>query len=384
MTGPTRPAPVEFVSQVHVRDASDLYPRPGNDIEPDFLRRYADALEEAGFDHTLVPYGSAGFSALGVADALSQLTERIGLIVALRPNLLHPTAAAQALATLDQLSRGRARVHLISGGNTAEQARQGDFLTKDERYERTAEFIGILRRAWTEAEPWSHEGRFYRFEDFVAGLKPVHGTVPISFGGSSVQAHRIGGALADIYGLWGEPLAQTTEQIDTITAAATAAGRAAPPRIWVTFRPIIAPTEEQAWEKAHTILGALRAQRAGDPAPPPPENAGSQRLLAAAAAGELHDRALWTPVAAATNAAGASTALVGTPETVVAAILDYVDLGASIVSIRGYDNLNDVVDYGRYLLPPLREELARRAPQAVTSPPAAAVPDAAVPVPVGT
>lgn len=43
-----------------------------------------------------------------------------------------------------------------------------------------------------------------------------------------------------------------------------------------------------------------------------PENRGSQRLLAAAAKGELHDRALWTPLAAATGAAGNSTALVGT------------------------------------------------------------------------
>jgi alkanesulfonate monooxygenase len=350
---------VEFVSQVFVRDSSELYPKPGNDIDVAFLRRYAAALEEAGFDHTLVPYGSRGFSALGVADALSQFTERIGLIVALRPNLLHPTAAAQALATLDQLSSGRALVHFISGGNQAEQARQGDFLSKAERYERTAEYIQIVRRAWTETEPFSHQGRFYQFQDLVSEFKPVNGPVPVSFGGSSPEAYRVGAAVADIYGLWGEPLAQTAEQIASIRSGAQAAERDGIPRIWVTFRPIIAPTEEQAWEKAHTVLTALKAHRAGI-AFAPPENAGSQRLLAAAAAGELHDRALWTPVAAATNAAGASTALVGTPETVAQAILDYVDLGASIVSIRGYDNLNDVVDYGKHLLPLLRAELARR------------------------
>jgi alkanesulfonate monooxygenase len=59
-------------------------------------------------------------------------------------------------------------------------------------------------------------------------------------------------------------------------------------------------------------------------------------------------------------AAGASTALVGTPETVAAAILDYIDLGASLISIRGYDNLNDLIDYGRYILPLVRQELAQR------------------------
>jgi alkanesulfonate monooxygenase len=356
---------VEFVSQVHVRDSSDLFPKPGSDIDVPFLRRYANALEEAGFDYTLVPYGSRGFSATGVADALSQLTERIKLIVALRPNLMHPTVAAQALATLDQLSDGRALVHLISGGNQAEQARHGDYLTKEQRYERTAEFIEILRRAWTEPGAFSHAGTHYRFDDLDAELKPVQGSIPISFGGSSPEAYRVGSALADIFALWGEPLAQTQEQIDAITAGAQAAGRPDVPRVWVTFRPIIAATEEKAWEKAHTILAALQSHRSGQAPPPPPENAGSQRLLAAAAAGELHDRALWTPVATATNASGASTALVGTPETVAQAILDYVDLGATIVSIRGYDNLNDVVDYGKHLLPLVRQELASRSAQLV-------------------
>jgi alkanesulfonate monooxygenase len=98
-----------------------------------------------------------------------------------------------------------------------------------------------------------------------------------------------------------------------------------------------------------------------------PQNVGSQRLLAAAAKGELHDRALWTPLAQATGAAGNSTALVGTPETVAAALLDYYDIGVSTMLIRGYDPLDDAIDYGRYLLPIVREEIARReAPTSVT------------------
>ena len=62
----------------------------------------------------------------------------------------------------------------------------------------------------------------------------------------------------------------------------------------------------------------------------------------------------------ATNATGASTALVGSPETIAASLLDYVDLGAELISIRGYDNYNDAVDYGRYVLPLVRKALAER------------------------
>ena len=88
-----------------------------------------------------------------------------------------------------------------------------------------------------------------------------------------------------------------------------------------------------------------------------PENVGSQRLLAAAAAGERHDRAMWTSIAAATGAPGNSMALVGTPDTVAQALLDYVEIGATTLLIRGYDPLNDAIEYGRELLRRVRAAL---------------------------
>jgi len=192
-------------------------------------------------------------------------------------------------------------------------------------------------------------------------------------GGSSDEAYRIGGSLGDIYGLWGEPLKETKEQIDRIYAEAEKAGRTDRPRIWVTFRPIVAETDELAWEKAHRTLDALKANRAQGqgkvPAEaPPPQNVGSQRLLEIAARGEIQDRALWYPTVTATNARGASTALVGSPQTVADSLLDYVDLGAELISIRGYDNFNDAVDYGRYVLPIVREGILKRVREGSVAP----------------
>jgi alkanesulfonate monooxygenase len=96
-----------------------------------------------------------------------------------------------------------------------------------------------------------------------------------------------------------------------------------------------------------------------------PENTGSQRLLAIAAEGERFDRALWTRTAAATGGAGNSNALVGTPDTVAQAILDYIDLGVDIISMRGYDLLADAIDVGRHVIPIVREEVAKRDQAAV-------------------
>ena len=149
--------------------------------------------------------------------------------------------------------------------------------------------------------------------------------------------------------------------------AAKAAGRADTPKIQVAFRPIIAPTEEQAWEKARDIVariedrvrtsgGALTRRRPVSN----PENTGSQRLIAIAEEGERFDRALWTKTAAVTGGAGNSNALVGTPETVAQAILDYIDLGVDIISMRGYDLLQDAIDVGQQVIPIVREEVAKR------------------------
>ena len=361
---------VEFISAINVNPSNEINRLGRFDIDVPYLKRYSRILEDAGFDYTLVPYGSFGHDPFTIASAVTQYTERIKPIVALRPNTIYPTVAAKALATLDQLSGGRAVVHFIAGGSDHEQAREGDRLTKAQRYERQEEYIRILRRVWTETEPFDHAGTYYSFQDFVSRVRPVNGTIPVSVGGSSEEAYRVGGALGDIFGLWGEPLAETKQQIDRFSEQARLAGRSDLPRTWVTFRPIIAATEELAWEKAHRTLDILQdravatgpwgAPKNWNPGGGGPANVGSQRLLEIASRQDLHDRALWTPTATATGAAGASTALVGSYETVAAAILDYVDLGADLISIRGYDNLNDAIDYGRYLIPLVRQELAQR------------------------
>ena len=87
--------------------------------------------------------------------------------------------------------------------------------------------------------------------------------IPIYFGGSSEAAYRVGGKHADVFALWGEPLAETAEQIAAVHDAARAAGRSTMPRISVSFRPILGTTEEQAWERAHDILDRIVAADGG-------------------------------------------------------------------------------------------------------------------------
>ncbi|KAJ4318840.1 hypothetical protein N0V84_006653 [Fusarium piperis] len=357
--------PTEFISVTFPNASTELNPIPGAGVDPEYLVRYARSLDDHEFNYTLIPYHSSSFDPFTIGATILAVTKQVKIVIALRPNTVYPTVAAKSLATLDQLGKGRVVVHFIAGGNDAEQAREGDFLNKEERYERQEEYIKILRRAWASTEPFDWDGKYYKFKDFSSQVRPTNGHIDVSVGGSSDAAYRTGGALADIFGLWGEPLKETKEQIDRIYAEAEKAGRKDRPRIWVTFRPIIAETEELAWAKAHRTLDALKSNRPSQigkwaPNDSTPQNVGSQRLLDIAKKGEVQDRALWYPTVTATNARGASTALVGSYQTVVDSILDYVDLGASLISIRGYDNLNDAIDYGRYILPGVRAALKER------------------------
>jgi alkanesulfonate monooxygenase len=363
--------PVEFIGMIGTKDQSETRNTAGPVIDRDYVRRFSRAHEDAGFDRVLIGYASSQPDGTQVAAYAAAHTERLGFLVAHRPGFVAPTLAARTFATLDQFTGGRIAVHIITGGNDAEQRHDGDFLAKDERYARTDEYLDILKLAWTSDQRFSYEGKYYQVEDFVSQVKsPQEPRIRLYFGGSSEAAYRVGGKHADTYALWGEPLAETKQQIDSVATAARNAGRADVPGISVSFRPILGPTEELAWERAHRILAVTRENieefrkqwgvRTWPLGGDKPENAGSQRLLAAAAKGELHDRALWTPLAAATGAGGNSTALVGTPETVAQALLDYVDIGVTTLLIRGYDPYDDAIDYGRYLLPLVREEIARR------------------------
>ncbi|MER0242679.1 LLM class flavin-dependent oxidoreductase [Streptomyces sp. HSW2009] len=357
--------PVEFLGIAATNDGSETTARSGAAFDRAYTLRLARAHEENGWDRVLFAYGSGSPDPAPAAAYIASKLDTLHILLAHRPNVSYPTFAAKTFATLDQISDGRLTVHFITGGSDHEQQREGDTLTKDERYTRTREYIEIVKKIWTTHEPFDHEGEHYRFHDFVSDVFPVQQPRPgVSFGGSSPAAYEAGGAEADIYCLWGEPLAKTAEQIEAVRAAAAAAGRTDVPRIQVAFRPIIAPTEELAWEKAHRTVGAIRERREAGLVRHrrggAPENTGSQRLIAIAEAGERYDRALWTPTAAATGGAGNSNALVGTPETVAQALLDYYDLGVDILSARGYDLLDDAIDFGRYVIPIVREEVAKR------------------------
>ena len=361
--------PVEFIGMIGTRPGSEMDGPAvsilGGTVDPAYVRQFARAHEEGDFDRVLIGYGSSGPDGFGVASYAASVTERLGFLIAHRPGFVAPTLAARKAATLDHFTGGRIALHIITGGSDAEQQRDGDWLDHDTRYRRTDEYLEIVRRVWTSDKPFDHEGEFYRLKNAFSEVKPLQRPyVPLYFGGASGPAVTVGARHSDVYALWGEPIAAVKERIAEVQEAAVPFGRS--PRFSVSVRPILGPTEEKAWERAHDILGRILAARGGAVAngPARPQAVGSQRLLGFAAQGEIHDKRLWTPIAAATGASGNTTALVGTPDQVAESLVDYYDAGAATLLIRGFNPLEDAIAYGRDLIPLVRAEVARRERQA--------------------
>jgi alkanesulfonate monooxygenase len=371
---------IEIIGMVGPKDVSESRGNlDGPPLDPGYLARFAQAHEAAGFDRVLIGYHATGPDGFAVAAHVLNATTRLKVLIAHRPGFAAPTLVARKLATLDQLTGGgRVAIHHITGGDELDQKRDGDFADHDRRYARTAEFMNLLRRELTATEPFDHDGEFYRLRGAYSYVKPATpDAIPLYFGGASPAAISVGARHADVYMLWGEPVADIAGRIAGIRAEAARHGRAV--RFSLSVRPIVAGAEEAAWHRAEQIRAATGKRVAGTrgsqvqgiqvPDTPGParrlfgfresSSVGSERLQQQAAEREVYDDRLWYGVTRLTGPGGNSTALVGTARQVAEALMAYRRVGVDTVLIRGFDPLDDVVEWGRELVPLLREEAAR-------------------------
>lgn len=364
------PSPIEFVGFVGNHNSSEIIPRQGPVVDRDYIEAVAKAHEYGGFDRVLQAFHADAPDSLQISQHIAGVTERLGVLIAHRPGFNAPTVLARQFATLDQLTRGRVAINVITGAEQSELARDGNLLDdKDERYARTDEFLDIVRAEWTSDKPFDYEGKYYTVRQAFSLVKPYRDEgIPVWIAGASDAAIQVAGRHADTFALWGETHDQVRELLARVRHAAARNGRPEP-RFSLSLRPILADTEEAAWAKAEAILEKAKAllDKTGyGRGAELPNNEGARRLLAADAKGSRHDKRLWTAIAGLTGAKGNSTSLVGTPDQVADALLDYYDLGIRTFLIRGFDPYPDAIAYGRELLPRVRALVAERERALVT------------------
>lgn len=350
--------PCEIIGLHFFADSSELHPLKGV-YDPLFLRDYAIAHEEAGFDRILIGQTATWPDGLATAAHAAAVTSRLKFMVAHRPGFVDPVMAANMFATLDQLSQGRASVHLITGASDIETQADGDYLTKDERYRRSREYADILRMAWANETPFDFDGDWYRIKQARSALRPFQENIPVFWGGASNLAIELGSEIADIYAIGPAALADTDALIRHFKAAAAKAGRS--PNISMSMRVIVGETEEEAWDKAQSVLQAVTSfqsdgKQIGRAKSDVVLDGVTHSLLADPA--DCLDERLWTGITKATQGRLHATALVGTADQVSDALMQYYAIGVDHFLLNGFDTIHDVRLFGKELIPLIRRKVA--------------------------
>jgi alkanesulfonate monooxygenase len=344
-----------------------------------YLGQIARTAEQLGFVGALTPAGAWCEDAWLSTAMLVEVTERLKFLVAFRPGLISPTLAAQMSSTFQRLSRGRLLLNVVTGGESQEQRAYGDFLDKDARYQRTDEFLHIVRSLWT-GETVDFAGEHLRVEG--AQLQRVPEPRPdIYFGGSSPAAGRVAAKHVDAYLTWGEPPDAVAEKLNWINKLAADQGRTL--RQGIRLHVITRDTADEAWAQARRLLDGI------DPATVErvqaglarSESEGQRRML------ELHGGKrdnlqiapnLWAGVGLVRG--GAGTALVGSHTEVADRIEEYHRLGITEFIMSGHPHVEEAYWFGEGVLPVLRTRGLWHHPAEPNSPsPSPAIPFAPTP-----
>jgi alkanesulfonate monooxygenase len=305
-----------------------IQPVEPGETEPDQMTGRIRELDRSEvIDRVLFGYSSTWPHNHATAPFALAQTERLSPIVAHRPGVMPPVAAARYFATLDILARGRLAINVVTGGSDKDLHRESDYLPKSERYQRAVEYLDVVRRAWTESAPFDHHGTYYTADAVKVTVKPVQGQVPIFMGGESDDAVDFGARHADLYMLWGEPLAGTKERIDRVRAAADGYGRDM--RFSLSLRLFTGDTDDDAWAKARAVERQI-AEAAGTGtflrSSSTDTSVGRQRALALTDQ-ELHDDCFWTGLTKLLGGFANSQALVGTEDRILDTLARYTELG---------------------------------------------------------
>jgi alkanesulfonate monooxygenase len=315
---------------------------PDLEAQIDFCRR----AEQCGIDSLLTDFGYAKPDPILLSAAMGLATKKIRFIVAYRSGLLSPATFVQQLNTLSALIQGRFSLNIVAGHSPQEQRSYGDFLAHDERYDRTDEFLSICHAFWKRKSEVNFDGKYYRIENgrlntaFVSSDR----TFPeILIAGSSPPAQR----LAVRQGTCWMRFADTAERIRPDSLAISKQGIDVGLRMSVITR----PTRAEALSAACSLVAEMKV-KGNEKEFVQRSDSYSIKATYELAEDEWLTPYLWT---GAIRYAGATAiALVGTPEEIASALMEYKEAGVSQFILSGWPKLGEMIRFGQDVLPLVR------------------------------
>ena len=220
-----------------------------------YVKRLAQRSEIIGYDLTLVAelllndikgIEAPSLDAWSTAAALAAVTDRLELMVAVRPSFHPPAIFAKQAANIDNIANGRLSLNVVSAWWKDEARRYGaSFDAHDDRYARTAEWLDVVSGAWKEPL-FNHQGAYYRVDDLILEPKPVARPRPTIYaGGESEKAKTLIARSCDAYVMHGDPPEKIGERIADMAARREKFGL--PPMIYgVSGYSIVRTTDAEA------------------------------------------------------------------------------------------------------------------------------------------
>ncbi len=317
----------------------------------EYVSRLARRSEELGFEITLLAELSLNdikgihapsLDAWSTAAALAAVTERLELMVAVRPTFHLPALLAKQAANIAHISGGRLSLNVVSSWWADEARMYGvSFEQHDDRYARTAEWLEVLDGVWRR-DAFSFSGKYYRVEENVLQPKPPRRPT-IYAGGESEAAKELISARCDGYLMHGDPPERIAQKIADMRVRRERRGLR-PMLFGVAGFVIVRSTVEEAQAELRRITD-VKQSAAG--------YANYQQWLAGT---QLEQRVTLEDYSVSNR--GLRSGLVGTPETVAERIAEFEAAGVDLLLLQFSPQLEEMERFSE-------EVIARRAARAV-------------------
>ncbi|MQB12770.1 LLM class flavin-dependent oxidoreductase [Agrobacterium sp. ICMP 6402] len=331
-------------------------PEGSRKVDLGYYKQLALAYDQLGYTGALFATGAHDVWVL--AGALLSHTERLKLLVAIHPGLIAPTLLAKMAATLQEFSRGRLLINVVSGDAKMLGA-YGMTMPHDERYDMADEYLQIWHRLFA-GETVDFMGRHFQTEGAKLALPVGQGIEPppLWFGGSSEKAIDVAAKHVETYLSWGETPDQIGAKVDLVKARAEQLGREL--EYGIRLYVIVRDTDEEAWAAAADLYGRMdeRAIAANQRFVGKTDSVGQQRMTAMHGGQKpenLRDLEiapnLWAGIGLVRP--GPGTAIVGSPDTVIRTLEAYKKAGVNTFILSGMPLLEEAFRFGEKVLPRL-------------------------------
>jgi len=315
----------------------------------DYVRRLAQRSEEIGYDLTLIAelflndikgIEAPSLDAWSTAAALAAVTQRLELMVAVRPTFHSPAILAKQAANLDRISNGRLSLNVVSSWWADEARRYGvQFDEHDDRYARTEEWLRVLSGAWSEAS-FSHRGKYYSVDETVLAPKPVYSVrrprPTIYAGGESEAAKTLISRDCDAYVMHGDPPERIAPKVADMRRRREAAG-GPPMEFGMAAYAIVRPTEREAQKEVSRITNVK------------PGTPGYQNYQDWIAHTKLEQRVSLEDYSVSNR--GLRAGLVGTPEQVAERVREFEEAGVTLLLMQCSPQFEEMERFAEEVMP---------------------------------